>query len=232
MDGLNTVMEIILKGVIALSGIFMAYILIAFYFPRFIMKPTFAGKKISDRGLKKYVYEDGRGIVYEPEICARKYVKQYMLFTRDGSKYLKCYVNDKINHLSYDILVFNNRNKLIDVVTVSEQLKSSQTTSSVPLVAETSYVSLVVRKVDNMYVDRRVMVKYSDVSCAICGVLSALCIAISGVLLNSFLSALFANSDIEFLSGIGAFVKFLFVGLAWGAAIALLYRFKYRKEMN
>ncbi len=232
MNDFVTVIEILLSGMIALSGIFIAYILIAFYFPRSIMRPKLSGEPIRDRGLKKYVYEDGRGVVYEPEIPARKYIKQYLLFTKDGSKYVKCMVNPQVRYVSYSVLVFNNKNKLIDVISVEEQLKGETVTRAIPLDRDTSYVSLVLKKADNMYVRERMRLDYSYVSCAIYGVLSALVTAISGMLINSFVRKLFSASKVKFPPNSEAFWQFLLVGLVFGGVVALLYKLKYRKGIN
>ena len=232
MDDFTIVIDILLRGVLALSGIAMAYILIAFYFPRFIMKPRVTGEKMGDRGIKRYTYENGRGVVYEPEIAARKYVKQYMLFTKDGTKYVKCLIEPRVKYLNYDILVFDNKNKLIDLINVDEQLKGGTMTKAVPIVAEASYISLVLRCADNMYENRKIRVDYSYVSCILYGGLSALCIAIAGTLMNSFVAHLFSASRISFPSSGSAFISFLLIGLVFGAALVLLYKTKYRRGIN
>ena len=155
-----------------------------------------------------------------------------MLLTKDGTKYIKCQINPKVRYVNYDVLVFNNKNQLIDVVNVEEQIKGGTMTRSVPLVAEASYVNFVLRRADNMYVNRKIKLDYSYVSCAVYGGVSALCVAICGTLMNSFVRATFSASRIDFPTNMGAFVKFFLVGLIFGAAVALLYKFKYRRGIN
>jgi hypothetical protein len=232
MTGLSTVIDIFLKGVIAFSGIAVSYILITFFFPRLIMRPTCDAASISDRGLKKYTYEDGRGVLYEPEIAARKYIKQYLLFTKDGAKYIKCYVGEHVRHVKYDVLVFDNKNKLIDVIAVNEVVRGSSMTKSLALPASTSYVSLILRSADDMYIGSAIKIKFSYISCGIYAVLSAFCIAFTGTLLCSFVRVAFTGTRIRHITTEKAFVSSLIVGLVFGALSALLYMTKYRREIN
>ena len=232
MTGLSTVINVLLRGVIAISGIAISYILISFFFPRLIMKPACDAASIEDRGLKKYVYEDGRGVLYEPEIAARKYIKQYIIFTKDGAKYLKCYVGEHVRHLQYDVLVFDNKNKLIDAIAVDEVIRGETMTKGLELPAKTSYVSLVLRCADDMYVGTKIKLKFSYIACGIYAALSALCIAFSGTLLCSFVRVTFTGTRIRHITNEKAFFSSLIVGLVFGALSALLYITKYRREIN
>ena len=226
------VKPMLIKGLIAVSAIAAAYVLIAFYLPRLIMKPIPCGRRMRDRGIKKYAYEGGRAVIYMPEIPARKYVKQYMLCTEGGAKYLRCYVNGRVRYIEYDVYVFNSKNKLIDIIGVKELLSGGDTTGAVKLPFDTAYVSLILRNADGMYWNREKRARYSYVSSAIYGCASALCIAIAGTLTNSFVRAFCHTSDIVFPTNAVSFLISLAVGLVLGGVIVLLYTKRYARRMN
>ena len=232
MSNYLSIIDILLKGVIAFSAIAISYILIAFYLPRILLRPKCDTDKMSDRGIKKYVYEDGRGILYEPEIAARRYVKQYIIFTKDGAKYFKCFTVDHVRHIKYDVLAFDNKNKLIEVLSVDELLRGANMTKALALPEATSYVSFALRSADNMYIGTTKILKFSYLFSGIYAAVSALCIAISGYAVNSFLRVMFTGSRIKYLTDAEAFIKCLLIGLAFGGISMLLYATKYRREIN
>ena len=100
-------------------------------------------KKTSDRGLKKFVYPDGRAIAYEPHPSVRKYVPRYLLFTEDGYKYISCKLDESVNKIKYSVVMFNNRNRVVDVIDAFETKMTSSVTTPVMLHQDTSYVSLI-----------------------------------------------------------------------------------------
>ena len=57
--------------------------------PALLLKPMNLGVK-HDRGIKKYVFPEGRSIAYEPSLYFRKYVSQYVLYSQNGNKFIKC----------------------------------------------------------------------------------------------------------------------------------------------
>ena len=226
------VKPMLISGVIAVSAIAVAYVLIAFYLPRLIMRPVPCGRRMQDRGIKKYTYDSGRAVVYMPEIPARKYIKQYIICSENGAKYLRCYVNNRVRYIEYDVHVFNNKNKLIDIIGVNELLGGGDISGAVKLPADTSYVSLILRNADGMYWNRERRAHYSYVSCAIYGGVSALLIAIVGMLTNSFVRAFCHTSDIVFPTDFAAFLISLIVGLVLGGVIVLLYTKRYGRGIN
>lgn len=95
-----------------------------------------------DRGIKKYRYVQGRAVTYEPRPSMRKYIPMYALFTHNGYKYIRCKTDLSVWKLSYQIVMFDNEDRVIDTVTVTEQLAKLGETAAVMLHADTSYVSL------------------------------------------------------------------------------------------
>lgn len=139
--------------------------------PQLSLKHRSVGVNTRDRGIKKYTFEGGRAVVYEPELIYRKYVPQYMLLSKNRDKFIRCRINPQIRHIKYDVVVYDNRNKLIDIIGVEERVNRQKYTTSVLLPPETSYARLILRRVDNMYSSTEVKVRYSTVSIIVCAAL-------------------------------------------------------------
>lgn len=128
-------------------------------------------KKKSDRGLRKYTFPEGRGVVYEPELRVRRYMKQYALICYKGNKYLKCYLNKKVRFIKYDVMVYGPSSELLDVISVTERVTEEKYSKAIPLHKDTSYVNVVLRMADGMYRNNETAVKYSTPSIVILAVL-------------------------------------------------------------
>lgn len=132
---------------VAILGIAVYVFIISTVFPKFILKIRCSFSASRDRGLKKYVYPSGRGVVYEPYPTLRKYVDRYVLFTHEGYKYLKCHLTGNIGDVNYSIVMFNNKNEVVDVIDVNERVSGDET-DAVLLHHETSYISLILNRVN------------------------------------------------------------------------------------
>lgn len=144
-------MELIIRSILLCALIileFMLYfILVGTAAPK-ILKNHCAIRKTSDRGIKKYLYPNGRAVVYEPHPSLRKYVSRYLLFTEDGYKYMSCKVDAGVVSLRYSVVMFNNRNRVLDVIDVEERKISSDQTKPVMLHPDTSYIALILDEVN------------------------------------------------------------------------------------
>ena len=91
----------------------LAYIaVVALLLPRFFLQNKYKIKQVQDRGIKKYRHGDNaRGIVYEPDLSLRKYIKQYVLADNGAEKSLKCMISPDIEYMEYDVALFNNKRK-------------------------------------------------------------------------------------------------------------------------
>jgi hypothetical protein len=123
--------------------------------PKYIIKVRCSVKKSNDRGIKKYTFPSGRGVVYEPHPSFRKYVKRYVLFTHNGYKYFKGLFDINVMKLNYSIVMFNNKNEVIDVISVNERIHDNLATKSVPIHQDTSYVSFILNSVNDVTFDQR-----------------------------------------------------------------------------
>lgn len=113
-----------------------------------VLRLQYEGGALEDRGLKKYLYESGRAITYEPSPLFRKYVPSYALFTDCGYKYVCCKTDMAVEKLAYRVTMFDRRNRRIDTLVISEQLETLGKTSPIRLHSETSYVSIEVLSVN------------------------------------------------------------------------------------
>ena len=138
----------------------VAYIGIAsIILPRYYLKTRYTVEKSNDRGIKKVLEFTGQSMVFEPEIRWRKYVKQYVLSERDGEKKLTCKISENITYLEMDVVLFNNQDKVFSVLKVKDLVDKSGYTKTVDLPDQTSYVSIVVCKVDGEEFDDHLTAK-------------------------------------------------------------------------
>ena len=144
----------ILLLVLLILELILFFILMVTVFPK-LLKVRCSVRKPSDRGLKKYLYPSGRGIAYEPHPSFRKYIHRYILFTNDGYKYVKCKLDESIERLNYSVVMFNRRNKVIDVIDVAEKNCLRGETQAVLLHPDTSYVAIVPDSVNDLNFDHK-----------------------------------------------------------------------------
>lgn len=222
------------------SGLYMFLIMKGI--PKFTLKHKSAGVRTRDRGIKKYTFEDGRAVVYEPDFAYRKYVHQYMLISKNKHKFIKCRVNESLRHIKYDVVAYNNKNKVIDVIGVEERMNDCKYTDSVLLPADTSYVSFILRKVDDMFLSTEVKVKYTRRSIILCSVLVILLTVWQGIIVNYCFTDLWQilkmgklitrNWGLEKLATVKVIIWSGIIGAIEAALIARVYRIKNIKVTN
>ncbi len=137
----------IIVAFLIILEIVLYFILSATVLPK-IVKIKCSVRSSTDRGLKKYIYPSGRAISYEPHPSVRKYIQRYILFTNDGYKYIKCRLDRGIDKLVFSVVMFNNENRVIDVLELTATNKGENETRSVLLHQDTSYVSVAVDSVN------------------------------------------------------------------------------------
>jgi hypothetical protein len=151
---------IILPIAVAFIYIFM----VAYFFPKLLLQNRYKIKTVRDRGIKKYkTASDGRGIVYEPDLQTRKYVKQYVLTDDGKQKLLKCKIDGDISYIEYDIALFDGRHKVFKVLNVCDMIEDKGYTQPVVLPEETSYITLILSRVNNLKIDRPIRARVSAI---------------------------------------------------------------------
>ena len=200
--------------------------------PQITLKHKSVGENTKDRGIKKYTFEDGRAVIYEPEFEFRGYVSQYMLFSKNNNKYIRCRVNTCVRHLRYDVIAYNNKHKVLDVVGVEERLNNQKYTESVLLPPETSYVRFVLRCVDDMFYSNKVRVKYSKTSIGVCVGLITLATIALGLVVNACFKDLWQLLIFEALPARKVIVQAGIVGAIASVFIIKTYAKKNVKVTN
>lgn len=107
----------------------------------------------ADRGLKKYTYPDGRAVSYEPHPSIRKYINRYILLTSNGYKFFKCRLDAEVKHTDFSVIMFNGKNRVIDILDVKVDNNSGNETQMLELHKDTSYVSVVLDSVNGMAIE-------------------------------------------------------------------------------
>lgn len=153
------IINTICLSLLILLEIILYFILTGKVLPR-ILRVRYSLTQSRGRGLKRYVYPDGRGISYEPCPAIRKYVDRYVLFTDKGYKYVQCRLDESVREIAYTVMMFNNRNKVIDVIDVKAKSVTGGALAPLPLHADTSYVELVLGSVNGETVEEQTITYY------------------------------------------------------------------------
>lgn len=172
-------MDIIVNAVSTLVLIVLEIILFFILMRRvlpLILRVRCTLKGSRSRGLQRYIYPEGRGVAYEPHPSFRKYVDRYVLFTNEGYKYIKCRLCGDIGKLEYSVVMFNRKNKVIDVIDVTESDPFRSETSPVMLHHDTAYVDVIVTSVNGEKITKKSILCYKvwDIGFYVLAV-SALC---------------------------------------------------------
>ena len=122
------------------AGIVLYILLISRVLPKILLSPL-AGAALSDRGVKKSTFPGGRSIAYEPSLGSRIYVSQYVLYSENGDKYIKCKVNERVHSVKYDLTLYDRKNKAFDRIEVFQTAENGYT-SAVMLPSDTSFVHM------------------------------------------------------------------------------------------
>ena len=149
---MEQVIQSILLLFLMILELILYFILMVTVVPK-ILKIGCSVRESFDRGLKKYRYPTGRGIAYEPHPSIRKYIHRYILFTNDGYKYVKCKLDESITQLNYTVIMFDRKNKVIDVIDISEKNTQQGETQAVLLHPDTSYITLILDSVNDLNFD-------------------------------------------------------------------------------
>lgn len=128
---------VVLLGV----GFALYFVLVAKILPSLLLSYVPKGCT-RDRGIKKFLYEGGRSVVYEPQMKFRKYVKKYVLFTYKNKKYIKLRFADGARTAVCELAVYDNRDKMIKVLSFLAERGRNGESSSFILPDDLSYARL------------------------------------------------------------------------------------------
>lgn len=143
--------------VLPIAVAFLYIFAVAWILPKIFLQNKYKIKTVRDRGIKKYkTANDERGIVYEPDLQTRKYVSQYVLVDDGRKKQLKCKISDKIAYIEFDVALFDRNHQVFKVLNVCELVENVGFTNAVELPQETSYITIILNKVNNEQMNRPV----------------------------------------------------------------------------
>lgn len=207
---METVIYIVFLSLLYAMSIAVYTWLISYMLPKLFLGVRYEIGAHLGRGLRKIKYSDGRAVLYEPHPRVRKYMDKYLLFTVKGCKYFQFRVNELVGSYKLRVICYDNRNRVIDVIDVSETVES-WLTRPVQLHQDTSYVAPLLLSVNGSTIsDESVMVtglRYAPlylVSCAAATFLQFLHITTT---FNTLALLLGGNNQIEmkyFLAVIGS----------------------------
>ena len=119
-----------------------------FVMPRIFFRVRFRVQSPAGRGVKVVRESSGKSIVYDSDVKIRKYIPQYILSERGGKKQLVCRAAYGLSYLDFDIVLFDNFNKVTGVLHVKELLTDSGYTGAVDLPDDTAYASIYLNAAD------------------------------------------------------------------------------------
>ncbi len=217
---MEIIITIIEKGALAFLALAAYICLVGSVYPWFCMRLSLTNRGAAMagvRGLRRVTFPDGRGVVYEPALAVRRYVPQYALYTENGSIYLRCMLDPHVKFIRYDALALDVRGRLLEALCVEEKVTKTGVTKPVVLPTGTSFVRVVPRVVDGMYVSREKLLSCSWVLMGIYAVLTVLTtVGMAGVV-YSFVAEILANTTTATLP---AMTSVLLAALLCGVATA------------
>lgn len=215
---INDIMSAPTQIIIFIFSIVLYVCLVSKILPFFLLKPGYKVDNIGDRGLKKYSFENGRAIAYEPSHQAKKYINQYVLSSNNRDKYIKCRIDKRIFSIRYDVVAFDSSDKVITTVQVSEQISTAGISRAAILPAKTAYVTVVVKEVNGCLASDSPKMLFSGIKLAS---FAASCIALTVIeyLIIRAGILFFADSFFSYSEKFGS--SFSILSLALAAAVGL-----------
>ena len=199
--------------------------------PHLLLRPEYRAESVPDRGLKKYIFEGGRAIVYRPGEQSAEYIKQYILSSHNGEKYLKYKVDDCVKSVELDVAVFDAADRMIDVIAVQSKIRDTHISEGVLLPYETAYVQIIVRAVNAKRLAIRDKAVFSPISVAAFALAVSLCTLLESKLIGRIavsVAAMIApeSSAAADTSNPMGFIIPIAIGLVLGFLIFLLHMTK------
>ena len=138
----------VLWSVLLAVTVIVFVVLHAVVLPRWFLNVGFSVRAPIGRGVRVIRETNGRSIVYDADVSIRKYIPQYILSERGGKKQLVCRAAYGLSYLDFDIVLFDNFNKVTGVLHVKELLSGSGYTGAVDLPDDTAYASIYLNAAD------------------------------------------------------------------------------------
>ncbi len=177
------------NGLAALVTVIVYVYLVASVYPCLTMRPVWKHHTMGDRGLRRVVFQEGRGVVCEPAPSVRRYMPSYALLWQNGYKYLRCRLDERVAYIRYDVVVFDRRGRVLEILSVSERPMAAGSTRPVRLPTATAYVCVVPRRVDGMYTGSVGAIGYSPRGMGLYAGLAVVSTVVASLILYQSLTA-------------------------------------------
>ncbi len=215
---------------VSIIGLALYLFLISRVLPDIFFNPNKHNSRQTGRGIKKFKFNNGRAIVFEPSVKVGKYIKQYIVSLNSGDKYLKCKVDKRIDKMSYTVIAIDAGDKVIDMIDVEDIVAKNGYTKAVVLPTDTSYVDIIVNEVNGCIVaDRdkilfsgRSMLIYIGCSALMTAIVSGMTYCIAMELVNMIIGMMIGINGIP---GVGVNMADLIISSAAGALVGALIAF-------
>lgn len=161
--------------------------------PKHMLRVVYKVGGANDRGVKKCLFKGKRCIVYDSSRENKPIIKQYLLMQEDGYKALKCKVTPNVEYLDYDIVLFNRYNKVFQVINVKEDIIGMELTRSARLPDETSYVKIIIRRVNRTDMKKKPVAKVSGGSIFVFSLVATILTAIEAFIVRTCCSYSFGD---------------------------------------
>ena len=173
-------------------------------------------------------------MICEPDLAVRRYVPRYALLVRDGKKYIRLQVHERVNYIRYDVVTFDRRGRLLDVLEVSERLTSAGSPRAVRLPTATAYASVIPRKIDGEYTGKDMAVGYSPVGIAVYTALTTLTTVFIAFLIRSEIPNLlyYGDSFIAYYSAGATLALSLLLGVVNSLWVVLMHYLHALRKIN
>lgn len=230
---MESIIKLIILAVLGITELVAYFIFVGTFLPKKLLKIHVSVDQSTDRGLKKYVYPTGRGVSYEPHPSFRKYIKNYILFTNDGYKYVKCRLVEGVHTIDYSVIMFNSKNQIIDMIDVKQTGIRACKTEQVMLHEDTSYISLILTSANGKALPKSVFLYCKVLNlCIYMGVIAVLSflqmlmLKVGADMLLRLISDLLSNPDAYKVSVGAMMFPSLFIGFFAGAMVCSRYAMK------
>jgi hypothetical protein len=220
-------------GAIILLVSLPAYVyLISCILPSLLIKPMYNSGKIRDRGIKKCIFENGRAIVYNPDINIKKYVDQYVLFDDGEKKCLQCKVDDSVSDIKLRILTFDACDKPLGVFIARDYFLGKNTTGVIELPIETAYVSVEVVEINSKRVFLETKVSFSAIRLALY-TLSSVIMTVAEAMFIKIALLMLADKFFDYSNAVGAGNAFtVFTAILIGFVSSVLIILSYNSKVG
>ena len=230
--------NLILMSAVSLAvlvvSVIVFFVLMTLVLPKALLKVSYNVDKPKDRGVKKCLFADKHCMIYSSTKENKQFIKQYALVQEKGHKTLTCKLSSGVEYLDYDIVMFNRYNKVFKVMNVKEDIIAQGLTRTTVLPDETSYISIVIRKVNQTNLKRPAVMYMKGKRIVGFSLLAMLFTAIEGFVVRACCSyafgGVFRESFISSMNGMVAIVLLsILTGMVGGISVAAGVKKRARK---